>query len=398
MKRSEFRSEPIERPIRVTNVQPALAQYRVPVFREFARRPGIRLKVVYGSVKGVPNVAPDGFDATPTHRWEDKVTGFGLMIHTAEWSYCSPRHADVVVLRWSVRSIMLWPALLRARFLGVPVVLWGHGYSKTERWWWRIPRNWLAHLATAVLFYEPRTRDAFVRQGWNPDRLFVALNSLDHVEICQARDAWQENSVALPKFREENGIAEGPVILFVSRLMPANRIDLLIRATADLAREMPGLKTVVIGNGDEEKLRLEQLAFELGVADNVKFRDGIYDEFELAPWFLSSDVYCYPANIGLSLIHALWYGLPVVTSDNIDSQNPEIFALRDGVNGLLYQHENLSSLVTVLRAILADAERRTKMSEAARKTVEDRFTIPRMVDGLEAAVRYAARQGANRHR
>jgi glycosyltransferase involved in cell wall biosynthesis len=179
------------------------------------------------------------------------------------------------------------------------------------------------------------------------------------------------------------------VILFVSRLHPDNRVDLLIQATAVLARELPNLKTVIIGNGEEERARLGALAREAAIADNVVFENGIYDELKLAPWMMSASVFCYPANIGLSLIHALWYGLPIVTSDHLAIQNPEVVALENGVNGLTYEHNDVNSLVESLRKILTNDELRTTMSQAARHGVESNHTIPRMVDGLEAAIRYA---------
>jgi glycosyltransferase involved in cell wall biosynthesis len=177
--------------------------------------------------------------------------------------------------------------------------------------------------------------------------------------------------------------------LFLSRLQPENRTDLLIRATAALAREIPGLKTVIIGNGAEEKSRLQTIARKAGIGDNVFFLDGIYDERKLAPWMLSASVFCYPENIGLSLIHALWYGLPIVTSGNLAVQNPEIVALENGVNGLTYEHGSVESLAGSLRKILTNDELRNSMSLAARRSVENKHTIPRMVDGLEAAIRYA---------
>jgi glycosyltransferase involved in cell wall biosynthesis len=93
--------------------------------------------------------------------------------------------------------------------------------------------------------------------------------------------------------------------------------------------------------------------------------------------------------VGLSLIHALWYGLPVVTSDNLAAQNPEVVALENNVNGLLYEHGNVKSLTAALRNILMDETKRSAMSEAARRSVENKFTISKMVDGLEDAIRYA---------
>jgi glycosyltransferase involved in cell wall biosynthesis len=377
------------RSIRVTLVHPSLPKYRVPVFQELARRPGMVVRVVYGAAKGIPNVEAEGFEAVKVPRWEGTVGGKLIMFQGAEWSYCSPRVSDVVVMRWTPRSVTLLPALLRARASGVGTVLWGHGYSKQEKRWWMGIRNWLSRRADALLFYDPETRNRFVRAGWNPSCLFVALNSLDNTEIDRARRHWSERSDDLSKFRQRQGIDKGPVILFVSRLQPANRVDLLIRATVQLAPVFPGLKTVIIGSGDEEKHRLQALVHQLRAEGSVVFVDGVYDEMSLAPWFLAADVFCYPANVGLSLLHAFWYGLPVVTSDNLSIQNPEIVALENGVNGLTYEDGKTPALADALHRILIDRELQASMSRGARRSVEERFTVPRMVDGLAEAIRYA---------
>jgi glycosyltransferase involved in cell wall biosynthesis len=387
--KDETRSAAHSKPIRVTIVQPSLAKYRIPVFRELAHRPGIDLRVVYGSVKGLDNVEPEGFTAIPTTRWQPAILGRRLAFNQADWNYATRRLSDVIIFQWSPRSLSLVPALLRAQASGVPRILWGHGYSKDEKVRRRGGRKWLTRFATALVFYEPTMRDAYVADGWDPAKAFVALNSLDHTPIDEARRCWLERPDQLARFRQEHKIEGVPVILFVSRLHPNNRADLLIRATAALAAEMPGLKTVIIGNGNAERARLEAIAGETGAADRVIFQNGIYDELELAPWFLSASVFCYPAHIGLSLIHALWYGLPAVTSDNLAAQNPEIVALEDGVNGLFYRHGDVQSLTGALRKILTNEGRRSEMSAAARRSVEDKFTTSRMVDGLEAAIRFA---------
>jgi glycosyltransferase involved in cell wall biosynthesis len=383
-------SEATGRPIRVTVIQPSLAKYRLPVFQELARRPGIKLRVIYGAIKGLPNVEPDGFDAIPVRLRQGRIAGVLLSMQSAEWTYCSARHSDVVVLRWSPRSVTLLPGLMRARAAGLPTVVWGHGYSKDRRGKRIALRSWFGRRASALVFYEPRTRDAYIRDGWNPDRLFVALNSLDHTEIELARHWWHDHSDQLAQFRREKGIDDGPVILFVSRLQPDRRVDLLIRATAQLSRGFPALRTVIIGNGATERERLIRLTAELGAEGNVAFHEGIYDELQLAPWFLSADVMCFPANMGLSLLHSFWYGVPVVTSERLDIQGPEVVALEHGTNGLTYEHGSVESLVETLRQVLTNNTQRETMSDAARRTVEDRFTIPRMVDGLEAAIRYAS--------
>jgi glycosyltransferase involved in cell wall biosynthesis len=359
------------------------------VFRELAHRPGIKLRVVYGSVKDLENVDAEGFEATPTHRWQPSVLGQGFVFNKADWEYATRRLSDVIIFQWTPRSLSVVPAMLRARAGGVPRILWGHGYAKDERQRRRGSRKWMTRFASALVFYEPTTRDEYVADGWKPEKAFVALNSLDHVPMEEARNYWLARPDQLEKFRRDHKIDDGPVILFVSRLHANNRVDLLIRTTAALGDEIPGLKTVIIGNGAAEKARLEAVAREAGAADRVVFQDGIYDELRLAPWFLSASAFCYPAHVGLSLIHALWYGLPVVTTGNMAAQNPEIVALENNVNGLLYEHGSVRSLTHALRSILTDHVWRAAMSRAARQSVENKFTIRHMVDGLEAAIRYA---------
>jgi len=375
--------------IRVTVVQPALAKYRIPVFRELAKRSGIDLQVVYGALKGLPNVEADGFCAKPSPLRRVEIAGRMAMFHRAQWTYATRRHSDVLVMHWSPRYLSAVPAILRARFHGVAVVLWGHGYSKTERKWWIRIRNWIAQLADAILFYEPRTRERFVEEGWNPEKLFFALNSIDPTEIEKSRRAWQAKPEQLESFRKENHLGKGPVVLFVSRLQRENRVDLLIQATLELVKTTPSLKVVIIGNGDEEKARLQKLVHALGLSENVLFVDGIYDEQKLAPWFLVSRVFCYPSNIGLSVIHAFWYGLPVVTSNDSARQNPEVVVIEDGVNSLLYEHGSAQSLAAALSRVFTEDELSDSMSRSAIRTVEETFTIKNMVDGFEAAVRFA---------
>jgi hypothetical protein len=141
------------RPIRVTIVQPALAKYRIPVFRELARRPGIELRVVFGSVKGLDNVDAEGFNAIASHRRRIGLGGVGMNYNLADWTYASRQYSDVIILQWTPRSLSVVPALLRAKAAGLPRILWGHGYAKDERGRRSGARKMLARLATAMVFW-----------------------------------------------------------------------------------------------------------------------------------------------------------------------------------------------------------------------------------------------------
>lgn len=376
-------------PLRVVIQQPALAKYRVPVFRQLANRPGIDLLVAYGNERGIQNVKPEGFKAVEVPLSERSVLGSTMRWHSAHYKFAKRSKADVVVLSWSTRYLTLVPALIRARWNNVGAVLWGHGYSKTETPLREQARGAIADFADAVMFYNHTTAQRFIDRGFSsPERVFVALNTLDTSGIEEAKRLWQSDPARLQAFRQEKKLT-GPVVLFVSRLNADNRVDMLVRAAAIMHKTIPDLKVVIVGSGPEAEA-LKSLAGSLGVGDVVHFAGAVYDERELAPYFLSAGVYCYPVNIGLSLIHAMAYGLPVVTSDRMTAQNPEIEAFREGVNGCCYQDGSVEAMAKLLGSILSDAGLRERLGRGAMATVTQDFNVSKMVDGMEAAIRYAA--------
>lgn len=378
------------RPIRVVIQQPALPQYRVPVFRALAQRPGIDLCVVYGDAPGAPsNAEPEGFVAkfAPIQSF----LGGRLLWQGASWTHATRKRADVLVLTWNVRFLSLLPALLRAKLSGVKTILWGHGYSKRESRWRQRIRNRVALFADALLFYNHGAAERFIAgTGCDSLKVHVALNCLDQIPIQEARASWLADEGRLIAFRAEHRLGPGPVILFVSRLCADNRVDLLIEATEALTRDFHGVTVVLIGGGNDEG-RLQEVARARGMEAHVRFLGPIYGEHLLAPWFLNADVFCYPANIGLSILHAFGYGLPVVTSDRFPSQNPEIEALRPGENGLTFHDVDARSLAAALRLILTNAELRARLSHAALHTAAEQFSLDRMVGAIERSVRSVLR-------
>lgn len=377
-------------PTRVVLQQPCLTKYRIPIFRELARRPGIDLTVVYGDEAGITNAQPEGFKAEFVKLHDKSIGNLLIRYHAAQYAYCTRERADVVILSWSTRYLSLLPGLVRARWNGVGVVLWGHGYSKSETSLRRATRRRFAGLADSLLFYNNTAAQQFLDEGGAPlDRVFVALNTIDLTPVFDQADRWRADTAALAKFRARLNLGAGPVVLFVSRLYRSNRCDLLLEAVRRLGASVPGLKVLVVGDGPDGP-RLRELAQSLGVMDRVVFAGAVFSEDQLAPYFVSADVFCYPANIGLSLIHALGYGLPIVTSSKVEAQNPEIEAFRPGVNGLHYDDGDADSLAQTLQSVLTDGAHRSRLAQGAADTVRGDFLVEKMVDGMEAAIRTAA--------
>ncbi|MBB6430788.1 glycosyltransferase family 4 protein [Algisphaera agarilytica] len=375
-------------PTRVVIIQPSLAKYRVPVYRLLAKQPGIDLKVVYGQDPGIPNVEPDGFEGSfepHAHVGIGKRRPF--VWQPAQLKYADPKHADVLITVWNSRWLSLPLAARKARKNGVRTVVWGHGYSKNESPRRAKLRRRVGLMADGILFYSKTVADRYIADGVDPDNVFVAPNCLDQEPIQAARQAWQSDPARLDTFRQEQGLPDdADTMLYVSRFDPANRVDLLLHAIASLSESRPNLRAHLIGKVNDEATRLQQLAKELGIADRVIFPGAIYGEDDIAPWFLTAKVFCYPSNIGLSVHHAMGYGLPVITGDNADIQNPEFEAIADGVNGKTFADQSAEGLAQALDEVLQDPAQLEALSRNALSTARNDYNLPNMVSGITRAI------------
>lgn len=369
--------------IRVAIFQPSLPHYRVPVFAELASRDGIDLTLHYSTRSDIQNVEPRGFKACHS------LPTMNLMQSSFVWNQhhvevAMSREYDVLVFPWTPRLLSLLAAITLARRACSGIVLWGQGVSKNESRIRLALRNWFARRGDAVVTYNHAVSRALVQGGLPASDVFSAINSLDQSDIAYWRDKLASQPEKVFRFKESNRLSDRTV-LYVSRLHHPNRVDVLIEAAAKLARHMPGLRVILVGSGDARD-SLEALVRKLQLESVVTFTGALYGEEQTAPWFAASDVFCYPSNSGLSLLHAQGYGLPLLVGDKLSAHNPEIESFQDGVNGRSFRHNDPTDLAAVLHDMLNDRTGLANMGQAGRRNVAERFTISRMVDGLEGAI------------
>jgi glycosyltransferase involved in cell wall biosynthesis len=76
---------------------------------------------------------------------------------------------------------------------------------------------------------------------------------------------------------------------------------------------------------------------------------------------------CYPGSAGLSVVHMMSLSLPVITHNDLSChEGPEPSYIRDGVNGLLYDHnDSEQSLQQLLRTIAGHPDKIAIMQSAS---------------------------------
>lgn len=378
---------PSPRPVRVGVVQFVVPHYRVPLFNRLARTPGIEL-VVHSETDNVIDSLRPALQHAEFRNEPAPMRRFGPFWSQPAWLECcrSGRY-DVLVGSWNARLIQLFPGLVAARRSGTKVLLWGHGYGKKERMVTRRIRNRALSMASGCLLYSRGAEAELRADGFPPEKLHVILNALDRAPIAAATQSWRTSPARLEAFRAEQGIAGRDLLLFVSRVEPSKRLGLLLWAFAAVLRSRPSAKLAIVGGGSA-LADTDKVARELGVADSVVFTGPIYDEERLAPWMLSARCAIFPADVGLGLLHAFSYGVPVITNDAPALHGPEIEALRAGVNGDCFKLGDSDDLALTIDRLLSDEPRRAAMSKAALETVtaESGYSIDGMVAGFLRAI------------
>jgi glycosyltransferase involved in cell wall biosynthesis len=117
------------------------------------------------------------------------------------------------------------------------------------------------------------------------------------------------------RFRRRFLLGDGPIVLFLGKLTPRKRVDVLMRAVRTLP---PEVRLVVAGNDMGAGAALRALARELGIADRTLFT-GLLEGTERLESLADADVVAYASEdeiFGLVAIEALLAGTPVVVADD----------------------------------------------------------------------------------
>ncbi|MEU0543069.1 glycosyltransferase family 4 protein [Nocardia sp. NPDC005978] len=157
----------------------------------------------------------------------------------------------------------------------------------------------------------------------------------------------------------------GGSVLFLGRFdEPRKGMDVLLGALPELVRRHPEVEVLIVGRGDEDRLRREAGAN----ASHLRFLGQVTDE-EKASAMRSADVYCAPniggESFGIVLVEAMAAGTAVVASD-LDAFRR---VLRDGTAGMLVPVGDSDQLAEALDTVLTDADRREELIRTANQVV-----------------------------
>jgi glycosyltransferase involved in cell wall biosynthesis len=237
-------------------------------------------------------------------------------------------------------------------------------------------RNWFLALgAEQILVISPEIRRHLLRVG-APEQSLVDFNfvGLD-VESFQAT-ADDYNSV-----RREFGFPDdSQIVSTIGALHPRKSHDLFIDAAGQVLKAEPGVRFLVIGEG-ELRDELHQRARARGLDGKLVFTGNRDD---VARLLAATDVYVKPGVvegfIGITVLEALGLAKPVVAFDTEDVK----MALIDGETGLLVPNGDVDSLAERILYLLRNPAVGARLGAAGQRLVNDQFDFGVLARRLEA--------------
>ena len=167
-------------------------------------------------------------------------------------------------------------------------------------------------------------------------------------------------------------LADARVVVFVGRLAPEKRVDLLTGIWRSVRETVPRARLLIVGSGPEE-VELKHRA-----NDGILF---LGSQADVTPYLQAADLFVLPSaaeGLSLALLEALACGLPAIATSV--GGNPEVIHHRE--TGWLTPPNDPLALTEAIVTLLEDEKLQSKLRENARAHAVRNYSLVKMADRL----------------
>lgn len=353
-----------------------MPDYREPVFKSLLNDNRIESEFIAGTNRGEFASVP-ATDLIPFIRVKNRWCR-SLLWQSGVHRLIREKQYDVVVFRGSWLTLSTWTGAIYARWHGCTVMFWLIGWRKPESGLRGFLRPRYLRLAHALLLYGERSRQLGEQQGYPADRMRVIGNSLPF------------DSVDLEDIKEPT---DSLLVLWVTRLLPYKKPQLLIEAIVIAHQRGFLLECVFVGPGDTQAL--QALADQHNLGEYISFTGRLnVDGAELPALFARARVVAVPGHAGLTVANGLVNGVPVVVNDNPDSNPPEWEYVQPAThqpdstvaNGSYFKEDDAASLADELIRWCVTAPATTEHRRSIARQAQHEVSPQRSSDAIVDAV------------
>ena len=158
---------------------------------------------------------------------------------------------------------------------------------------------------------------------------------------------------------------------------------MLINCLERLNQEGFPTNLMMVG-ADDEGTGIDRLVKEKGLTDKVWSYGPCFDERLLGEFFSSATVCISPGNVGLTAIHSLSYGCPVITHGDFPYQMPEFEAIRPNITGAFFKRDDINDMTeTIKKWIESYRHNRDQIRQQAYDEIDKKWNIHYQIEVLK---------------
>ncbi|EWH04885.1 hypothetical protein AT00_17130 [Pseudoalteromonas lipolytica SCSIO 04301] len=282
------------------------------------------------------------------------------------------KSGDVIILSGNPRLASNYIVLLIAKMLGVKVICWSHGWSAGKHGLSAKIRHLIMRAYHSALLYTEKEVDEFLKNKiLDKDHLYFLNNGIEF-------DPEIHRYGKQRCFNLDNSTKN---ILFIGRLTEKSNLLLLLESMKLLDQTY---RLVVIGEG---ALMNTAKSFIIeNKLENIEFVGSVYNDSDLISYFEISDLFVYPGNVGLSLLHSFAFGLPAVLHSNVKNHQPE-FAASSPKNSIYFDENDFNSLANAIESYFGlSRDDKISMSKNSYLTVKEKYNTKKMAENFEKMI------------
>jgi glycosyltransferase involved in cell wall biosynthesis len=230
-----------------------------------------------------------------------------------------------------------------------------------------------AQKADLIVTVSYAMRDELVKLGYTEGKIRVVYNGVDTQKYAPGSFSERE----IKAFRKKIGVGGAPMIFFVGRLTWVKGADTLTMAMAQVVKEIPDAKLVIVGSGEQQDL-LRNIVRQHGLENNVIFNFNYISEDERRLHYAACDVAVFPSKyepFGIVSLEAMAMGKPVIVgATGTSGFREQIIPSGEKICGFHINPHDASDIARYTILLLKDKGLQETMSVNARKRVLDMFT------------------------
>jgi glycosyltransferase involved in cell wall biosynthesis len=288
------------------------------------------------------------------------------------------------ILTGEPHCMSTWVILLLNRLSGRKSYLWTHGWYGDEGLLKKMIKKLFFGLSHKVLLYGDYARTLMIKEGLNPKKLLTIYNSLDYEAQIRVRQSLEDSFVYKEHFKNEY-----PVLLYIGRIQSRKKIELLIEALNELQKTKSFCNLLLIGKQTDET-GINRLISLYSLDKYIWFYGPCYDENILGELIYNANVCVSPGNVGLTAIHSLVYGTPVISQNNFKQQMPEFEAIQPNVTGDFFIEDSVEDLYSkIIKWTSICNEERKSVRQQCYKVVDEKYNPRIQVEVIKKAINFS---------